>query len=254
MNPSRSADAGASPKRPGHQRNYKILALILSVAIALFAVVVILIEPASPNATVVNSNNKAASTPSVQGLELLLADNVTTLHVGQRLNVKVSLFNALPSVNTVASSNDWIFQGVPVALWPVCDFPTPVQVVVLMGNYTLQELQTVANVTFDFVCNEGYGVGQAIFEPSSSQANLTGTYAVSGADQTLGSFLLSGNFTTSGYWNLLNDSHALNRPILGPQESPPRPPTATAFVPGVYTVAVADQWGQAAILHFVVRA
>jgi len=58
---------------------------------------------------------------------------------------------------------------------------------------------------------------------------------------------------SSGSWDLLSNSRQLNIPVLGPGESPPRPPTATAFVPGAYTVTVADEWGQAAVLHFVVR-
>jgi hypothetical protein len=30
-------------------------------------------------------------------------------------------------------------------------------------------------------------------------------------------------------------------------------PIATPFVPGVYTLAVSDEWGQAAVLHFTVK-
>lgn len=38
----------------------------------------------------------------------------------------------------------------------------------------------------------------------------------------------------------------INVPII---ESPPRLPVTTAFVAGIYTVAVADERGQAAVLH-----
>lgn len=169
---------------------------------------------------------------------LRLTDNATTLVVGQRLKVNVSLFNTLSSVNTVATSNNWPFRGVPVALWPPCYYTVPVVAVVLMGNYTLQSLPTVANVTFPIRCMEAVTLDHATFQPRSSQANLTGIYDVTRANQTLGPFLLSANFTTSGSWDLLSNSRQLNIPVLGSGESPPRPPTATAFVSGVYTIAV----------------
>ena len=233
------------------RRNYKILALILAVAIALAAAAVIQRESAPHYVGVGTPVLFEASPVSSQGLRLDLAYNTTILDPGQRLNVIVSLFNTLPSVNTVATSGDWLFQGVPVALWPPCYFNAPVQAVVLKGNYTLQDLRTVANVTFSIACMESESIDHAIFQPSSSQANLTGLYGNS--NRTEGPFQLSANFTTSGYWDLLNNSREPNQPILGAQQYPPRPPTAIAFVPGVYTVAVADEWGQAVILHVVVR-
>ncbi|MGH9920854.1 MAG: hypothetical protein ACRD6W_18540 [Nitrososphaerales archaeon] len=195
-------------------------------------------------ATAVDSNTST-------GLDLVLAVNGTTLKVGQSLNVDVSLFNALPSTNSVPASKDWPFQGVPVALWPPCFFDTPTFAVVLMGNYTLQGLQSAANVTFSITCAEGWSIDHVVFQPATSQANLTGIYDVTGTNQTLGPFQTSLNFTTDGYWNLLNNSQQLNPPIIG--QSPPRPPIATPFVPGVYTVAIADEWGQDAILHFTVE-
>jgi hypothetical protein len=181
------------------------------------------------------------------------------------LQINVSLFNTLPKVNSVPTSNDWPFQGVPVALWPPCFYaydagnavryyPTTVaQAVVLMGNYTLAGLSTAANVQFYLSCMEDWTVDHAIFQPSSSQANLTAIYGISQTNDTLGPFQLSTSFTTNGYWDLLNNSRQMNPPIINNQD-PPLPPTATPFVPGVYTVAVADEWGQAVILHFVVKA
>ncbi len=253
MNLSRPTDAGAGSTRLGHRRRYKILALILAVAIALAAVAAVAVIQTRLALHYVGVGTPIlfeASPVSSQGLRLDLAYNTTILNPGQRLNVIVSLFNTLPSVNTVVTSNDWLFKGVPVALWPPCYYIMPVQAVVLKGNYTLQDLRTVANVTSDIVCMESVSIDHAIFQPSSTKANLTGIYDVSDTNQTLGPFLLSANFTTSGYWDLLSNSKELNPPVLGPLNPPP---TAIGFVPGVYTVAIADEWGQAVILHVVVR-
>jgi hypothetical protein len=260
MNLSRSTDAGAGSTRLGHRRSYKILALILAVAIvlaalAVVAAVAIIQTKSAPHYVGFGTPILFEASPvSSQGLRLDLAYNTTILNPGQRLNVIVSLFNTLASANTVATSGDWLFQGVSVAMWPPCYYNMPVEAVVLKGNYTLQDLRTVANVTFHTLCMESVTIDHATFQPSSSQATLTGIYGVSGANQTSGPFKLSANFTTSGYWDLLNNSRQLNSPILGANQYPPLPPTATEFVPGVYTVAVADEWGQAVILHVVVRA
>ena len=188
MNLSRSTDAGRGSTTSTHRRNYKILAVILAVAIALAAVAIIQRESAPHFVGVDTTVLFEASPVSSQGLRLDLAYNTTILDPGQRLNVIVSLFNTLPSVNTVATSDDWLFQGVPLALWPPCYYNVPVQAVVLKGNYSLQDLRTVANVTFSIRCMESESIDQAIFQPRSSQANLTGVYDISKTNGTLGPF------------------------------------------------------------------
>jgi hypothetical protein len=99
---------------------------------------------------------------------------------------------------------------------------------------------------------EGWNVDHVIFQPQSDQVNITGIYDVTGTNQTLGPFHLVLNFTTNGYWDLQNLSKELNPPILGDQY-PPRAVDSIPFVPGVYTVAVEDEWGQMVVLHFSVR-
>jgi len=94
-------------------------------------------------------------------------------------------------------------------------------------------------------------IDHVIFQPSSDWANITGLYnAGTSSNETLGPFHTALNFTAAGYWDLLALSQRVNAPILGEGQSPP--PTYTAFSPGVYTVAVADEWGQAAVLHVTV--
>src|ERR1700733_6829411 len=97
-------------------------------------------------ATVTDSN---AST----GLDLVLAVNATTLELGQSLNVSVSLFNTFPKVSSVPISDDWPFQGVPLAIFPDCDtmllgslsigynVSDAAEAVVVEGDYT------IANIT-----------------------------------------------------------------------------------------------------------
>lgn len=200
------------------------------------------------------TGTKATSTAAVSspdGLRLTAKVNATEIMVGQSLNVSLSIANTLPGVDSVKPSNVWLFHGVPVALWPPCYFGLPAQAAVVEGNYTLQDIQTAANVTFSYMCMEGVTVDHVIFQPNSDQVNLTGIYDVTGANQSLGPFHMSLSFTTGGYWNLQNLSREINIPIIG-EQYPPRPPAYVPFVPGEYTIAVADEWGQAVVLHLTV--
>ncbi len=192
-----------------------------------------------------------ATVTSANGLRLAVSSNASTITVGQELNISLSIVNALPHVNVVKPSNDWLLRGVPVALWPPCYFGLPAEAAVLQGDYDSQNIQSAANVTFSYVCMEGVNVDHVIFQPNGDQVNLTGLYDVTGTNQSLGPFHMSLSFTTGGYWNLQNLSRELNIPILG-EQYPPRSPAYVPFSPGEYTIAVADEWGQVAILHVTV--
>jgi len=196
---------------------------------------------------------------STLGPELVLGVNPTNIKVGQSINVYVSLFNALPRTVSILPSKEWPFMGVPVALWPPCYtsgptsiapfYDTPAYAVVLQGNYTAQELPSVANVTITFSCMENASIDHIVLEPYSSQGYLTG----SGFGPDPGPYTLSVNFTTSGSWNLLNSSRQVNTPVITPTESGGEEmPIPAPFAPGVYTIAVADEWGQEAVLHITV--
>jgi hypothetical protein len=97
-------------------------------------------------------------------------------------------------------------------------------------------------------------VKQLTFEPESTLANATmAPLFQSNANETFAPQSMSINFTAGGYWNLLNISNQVFTPWICPVcSSTGMSPTAAPFTPGVYTVAVADEWGQTAVLHFTV--
>ncbi len=210
------------------------------------------VAPFVPDAaTAVGSNGTA-------GVDLLLAVNATNLKVGQRLGVEVSLFNPLPSASSVpvSTANDWPwghpgqdnFSGIPVIFGDPCNPYAFVRTVVLKGDYTPQELPSAANSSLAWQCAEGEAPENMTFSPESSLANVT----VSGnfGNFTLAPRIMSISFTTDGYWDLSKFSEQLNQPLIClPCQNPP---IATPFVPGVYTLAVSDQWGQVAVLHLTV--
>jgi hypothetical protein len=191
-----------------------------------------------------------SSTTAVEGLRLTESVNASTIAVGQSLNISVAILNTLPVVNDIGTSKDWSFQGIPIALWPACYFGLPAEAVVLQGNYSLQDLGSVASVPFGYECMEAVAIDHVIFQPNSDQVNMTGIYDVTTTNGTMGPFRMADAFTTAGYWNLASLAGQLNSPIIG--EGQPNPPASIAFSSGVYTIAMEDEWGQTAVLHVTV--
>jgi hypothetical protein len=229
------------------------------------AIAVILIAALAFSATSLHSSNSSSvsmssslelysttsSTASQQGLQLVASINSSSIVAGQNLSISISLSNTLPSINSIPTSNTWLFQAVAVNLWGNCVGEYPVEVAVLSGNYTAQELPSIANSTFAYTCAGFVPIDHVVFQPNSNEASVSGTGPEPEDNQTLGPFHLALNFTTSGYWDLQSLSKQQNLPILGLGG---RPPTPIAFLPGTYTVGVADEWGQMQILHFTVTA
>lgn len=189
--------------------------------------------------------NSTVSSVSADGIQLATSINATSLTSGEGLRVTLSISNTLPTMNLVNASNDWAFQGVPVALWNACYLSVPAEVAVLNGNYSANELPLVAGAAFHYYCMEGGTVDRMIFQPDSDNATLTGESCFgSCTNATIGTYALTLNFTTHGYWDL---------PYLATVSPPagiPGQPYSLPFLPGVYTVAVADEWGQVNVLHF----
>lgn len=210
---------------------------------------------------------ETTSTESSSGIQLEVSVNTTTVVVGGRLNIDVGLFNTLSESNNVSTADDWTIQGFPIAIWGPCAFDLPVGFVVVSGNYNGAQLEQMtvnaSQAEVGYVCMEGSSVKFIDFQPDSSQANLTGTLIISGEvpHQSLGSFNLESNFSVSGYWDYpltAHDSGDLLTPAgsggISFQYPEVSPLTSYAFLPGAYTLAVADEWGQTVIIHFAVVA
>ena len=204
----------------------------------------------------------------VSGLELDARINTSTLAAGQRLGITVSLYNSLSSGINLTASNDWKVPGFPVALWPGCFFQEPVEFMIVKGNFSLAELQEASVNTSVSVggCMEGGRVTSLLFQPGSSDANLSGTFCTAVCSSIRDTrYTLVSNFTVNGYW-----AYPVNASEAQDVFTPPQPecyvdghpdcvtynypevgPIAQhSFVSGVYTLVVSDEWGQAVILHF----
>jgi hypothetical protein len=220
--------------------------------------------------TVTASQGQAVAEATADGLRLSTSTNATGITVGQSLNVSISLFNTLGTSNTPntfgPAGDNWTFYGVPVATWPECSlaphqvrqgFEFPIEVLVLEGDYTSQQLTSLANTSLPaFPCTPGEVVIPIYtFEPESDLVNIT-YYADGGVGlgSSQGVFPSTSNFTLGGYWNFTS----LEEQAKGSYISEPalcqlcKVPSSSPFVPGVYTIGVSDEWGEVNVIHFQV--
>ena len=224
----------------------------------------------------------SSSTLASNGLQLSTSINSTDLAVGQSLNVSISVTNTLATPNGFDGLNgqpdlgpgvpgmpkgetgNWTFYGVPAFTFPQCrtyPWPPPISVLVLSGNYSVERLASIANSSLPFACAGG-GIGPAFpfytFEPKSDVINLTVEYGGGAPLAKPGLFAVSSNFTVTGSWNLSSLAREGPGDYGCIPETPDFPPnycvlpSSTPFAPGVYTVGVSDEWGQAVVLHFTV--
>jgi hypothetical protein len=203
---------------------------------------------AAQTVTLGESASSTTAEQVVNGIQLNASISATSLPLGENLTVSMTLLNTLSIVNNVSTAGNWTFQGVHVALWGGCVIDYPLEVLVVRGDYSVQNISQIANTTLPYTCYGADVVDHVIFQPNSDEANLTGTLI--GSNFTSGPLSQSLSFSTAGYWDFETS------PSPGQQISPPNviaannTVPATPFAPGTYTVAVEDEWGQALTLHF----
>jgi len=213
---------------------------------------------------VLNPKNESTSTLSANGIQLTLSLNATELGVGQRLQVAMSLRNTLAKSVSLQPTDDFRFYGLYVPFWGACTLNYPVEMVILKGTYNLLGLLTYGYTRGPTdpipMCMEGTLVNQFTFLLQSDQGNLSGVYDVTNTNTNTGPYPMVVDLSTGGYWNMSNIALGPNTtfvfPVSTPLETfgggPLNQPPSVPFTPGNYTVAVSDEWGQYAILHFAV--
>jgi hypothetical protein len=217
------------------------------------------------------------SSQPLEGLILNVNASSRTLHADGTLGITISLYSSNPTlVNFTAASynlSSGKFIGFPVAMWGGCTGMEPVEFMIVKGNYSLGELQAASVNSFSpgVICAEGGSVQYVSFLPRSSNVTTTGYFCISACTPNHTSWNLSTSFSVGGYWSYpLNISEAgdiytpstascysspgqsvscgvtYNYPEVGPEAQHP-------FTSGLYTLVVADEWGQTVLLHFSVE-
>lgn len=231
--------------------------LVVAILVALLVVgglVAYTIAGAGKGTTSVSSNGSSStaasdewtffnSTTSPDGLQLAVALNTTSFPAGQGLGVNVSVSNTRLTNNTLSGQEGvWAFYGVPVNTWPECggaapyDWPYPVEVILLSGNYSARQLQAVANASFSVPCGAySPSIPAYTFHPNSDIVNVTAVFDGGVGVRPIGTFQLASSFTMHGSWSLASLS-SRSIPICIP--ALPRhcsPPASVPFAPGAYS-------------------
>ncbi len=228
----------------------------------LIATVVVLGFPASIGRRQSTSNSgspwpDATSTVSADGLQLNVSANATEIQAGQAINVSLRLSNTRAGVLSLRNASDWAFRGIPIAVWEPCDVILPLEFLVLKGNYTVDQIIAGGNnPTLSYTCLEATSINHVEFMPNSDLANVTGVYSQGGGNNTFGPYVMGTNFSIRGYWDQITPQEAsptFYSPTFDGFSYPGIPPSPQhLFAPGIYTPAVADEWGGFGVLHFEV--
>jgi hypothetical protein len=162
------------------------------------------------------------------GLSLSVALSATYLQPGQGISITISEANTLNILNTVNVGTEWQFS-------PLSDSPCgvgsyPMGLAICQGYYTASNISTAEALNVYaygmYACPMLYPlIYSYTFQPMSNMASINPS----------GGFFMPMNsaLAANGYWGMTaKDFHS--------------------FSPGIYTVAGGDEWGQLALLHFVV--
>jgi len=227
--------------------------------------------PAVTRTTTITTSQtiQVAAAVASNGLRLTTSINATELTLGKKPSISVSVFNTLPHANGFfpqrsfdwpKEPGNWTFYGVPVTAWPECtkqfffSWPMPISVVVLRGDYSVQQLTSVANIPVSIhACGPTSPTfPEYTFNPNSDLINITAQFDGGVGVRPLGQFRLAANFTVDGSWNMADLAQTATSYCEPAVANVCDTPQTTPFVPGVCTIGVVDEWGQYTILHFVV--
>jgi hypothetical protein len=208
----------------------------------------------SPHTTTTSGTNLTTSTIESTGPSLQASTNGTTIREGQNLAINATLFNTQSQSLLVSTTYDWPIAGLLMFSqnWPPCGYYSPLELIVLRGNFTPNELKAMGpGSTPGLGCFEHQDYVSFRFEPSSNVVYVTGSWSVTGNVSTHGPQRASITVTVNGYWD---NGSSLNYPtsyvssgdfdFLAAQHP---------FVKGVYTIAVADEWGQLSAIYVKVE-
>lgn len=178
--------------------------------------------------------------------------NSTEIQSGDSVNLSVYVRNALTTTNNVSAASKWALNTLGQGTGPCTSLNNdPFRIAAFDGYYTYGNISkaqalTIANPDATYMCTEIAQFRYLVFEPES---DIVTVHSCQGATcQTRGPFPMQGSyfetyFQIGGYWANSTTSE-------GSQVT-----TSSAFHSlenGNYIIAVGDEWGDLALLHFSV--
>jgi hypothetical protein len=232
------------------QRTTKTVTTVITTAITTTTTVTVGRTTVWLSNTTVTATSPLPNTPS--GLSLRIVVNGTTIGVGEALAITAIVFNPLPQNDNLSTSTDWPFHGLFMynQNWPPCGYYPPFEVTVLAGNYSVSQLRsTGTEAVLGAACMESTTYTGFNFLTESNMVNVTGMYSEAAGPEVFGPVNASVTVTTNGYWD--NSSSIAYPPAYGSSEYD-FVAAQHSFVPGVYTIAVGDEWGELVVIHLTV--
>lgn len=209
------------------------LAAIVVVVVVIAGAAVLVTQTSHPQVTATSTSysTSTGSSSSLDKLDLSLTLNASTISSGQGITATVEDSNTLSAPLNVSASADWPIGS--LALGPCGTLNYPVGIAVLQGDYNLSNVSSVSALEIFqpgvYACPMILSSIQSfLFQPSSDNATVYGSCEPGGACLTE---TAESAVAFSGYWS---------------------GGTFVPFPSGVYTVVAGDEWGDIAILHFVV--
>jgi hypothetical protein len=241
-------------------RSYTIIAVAIVIASVLIsASLLVTVVPATRTTTVTATSTLISTEYPPQAIQLRVTTNATTISADERLALTISLTNTLSQTNNILTASYWPFAGLPIFVSPPCYFSAPLEFIVLKGHFTEGNLSaTGPRGLLPYICSQGVDVDHIDFQPNSDNFNMTGVYGYPGSNQSLGPYLAAINLSIAGYWDPLTSSQMQNSTFYFSFQQyftylATSPTPEHAFTAGVYTAAVADEWGDLSLIYFTVN-
>jgi hypothetical protein len=208
--------------------------------------------------TVTISPASVSTINSTLGLDLILSVNSTVIPSEEAINITVQLDNALMTMNNLTAEADWPISASSGPCDPRNDsahLEDPIGIAIFSGDYGLNNISARSPLLVwaeiecpaDFAFNTTgiVGIWTEITNYSLLPGFDNGTQAGHYRAQTTGK---QTPLTTAVKLDFNAQFYASNATAFQPYN------TLTLTLPGNYTVAAADEWGQILLLHFQVVA
>ena len=164
--------------------------------------------------------------PSTTGLILNLSLNASSIRVGHEIAFTASLFNPRTTAYNISSASNWALPYLVIG--PCGPTDSPIAFAVVQGFYTPLNI-SYARVQYGIGCSTLMGgIRFYLFQPVSNVVSVFGSCS---PNPCFTKPMVSSR-SLNGYWS-------------GNQY--------LSFTPGVYTVVVADEWGDFQVAHFTVQ-
>lgn len=215
------ASESSSSDDEAYRKSVRNMTAVIAIVLAVLAASLIIPPLVNP---VHEQFDRLSFTPSPLGFNLFVAVNSTRITAGQAISVSAWVENTMDRINNLSASNRW-----PVGpLWTEpCTSGWPIGIGVMQGYFTMDNVSAGRPLTLSYLAPRcpvsAYFPAFFLVQPHGSRAIVK---LASGVQQ----WDLNTTASFTGYLTAQGETFPFR---------------------GVYTVVVADEWGDIALTHFL---